>query len=230
MIKDSIIFVYENSNKNFGHCYNINDGTELSTILTRGKAAYEMMPALFRHNKFYKDSIQFYDEEIGVVKTFAVNDIITKQLGDRKFSTVNIPDSIVMTSFIKTDNAIIGYNRSAGKDRNSMENKFFCYDGKKIVYFGEVKDELIEAVPETSAHRKRSDLEYFFAANGNKVVAANIAGIMLQVIDTDKKTIDFERFYNKVLHECYIGTNGLFTNSVSCDDKCIYSHVRSFVR
>lgn len=43
MIKDSVIFVLERSEENFGHCYKMGSGEVLSTLLGRGGAENEMI-------------------------------------------------------------------------------------------------------------------------------------------------------------------------------------------
>ncbi len=95
-IKDSVIWcmTFGASAVELGSCYNINSGEKISTIITKGKANYEIVrdsPVL----DFIEDSVQFSTSKTGEIKTFAIKDIVEdKPIGSRDFSITQVPDSI----------------------------------------------------------------------------------------------------------------------------------------
>lgn len=216
-VKDSTMFVLEKSKENFGHCYSLSTGKELSTLLGRGKAAYEMTSIPPSEIFFCGDSIQFANEDLRLIKTIAINDILSKPLGDRKFTTISLPDTIPAYSFSKIGNEMIIGNlfSPVGED----DCRYFIYDGGKVFYFGNFNKDMLS--PKTNF--KEIDYrmaEAQFASHGNKVVTTTEGkGVILQVIDVDKKIIEKERYYINKKGE---PSPNYGVTEIRCDAKYIY--------
>lgn len=223
MIQDSVMFSFEENPENFGYCYSINCGEKLSVILNKGKAKNEMSNLFHANIRIFKDSIQFTDTNLSNMTTFSVKDIITKPIGDREFSIVDGSKFMSPSYFMKVDNNIIFGNTDVGCDHPNAN--YFIYDGDSVTYLKEIKKEIFE-MEENSEYilnRVRMSFTPRYASHKNRVATVDNAGIMLKVIDVDKKTVETERNYNKFNYDYLAKTsNGLNTKMISCNSEKIY--------
>lgn len=230
LVKDTALFVFEHNPDNFGHCYSINSGKELSVIVGVGNAMNEFIKNATINTSFVGDSIQLRDFNNGVVMTFLASDVVTKPLGEREFSIRGRLKHSPLIDFTITDkNILVGIN----KDRSDDTNRGYCtYDGKDFSFFGEIKKEMFNSSKEVTP----LDMKWLrfgsYANYGNKVVMSETFGIILHVIDVDKKSIDFERYYSQILCEesngriVNMNNYDIYSYEVSCNEKNIFSPVR----
>lgn len=225
-VKDSLLFVqtYNNPDR-LGICYNINSGKEISTIINLGRAANEATTSC--QFEYGDDSIYCCDTKYDNIKTFAINDIISKPMGERPFSINKIPDSLIALFFTKIDSIIIFGTNNNGDPASCYRNYLYLtYDGKDLSFFGEVRKEIFETQKdyETSIVEKKVFQTTSVAINKNRVVVAEAYGIALHAIDPYKKKIIKERYYNKYnVSENGITASGKYQSSdVYCSDEYIY--------
>lgn len=227
-VKDSVLFVeiYNNPDR-LGICYSINSGKEISTIINIGRAANEANTSC--SFKYGEDSIHFCDNIYHNIKTFAINDIISKPMWERPFSINMIPDSLISSHFTKIDTiTIFGTNSNLNQLSYYRNYLYYTYDGKDLSFFGEVRREAFETQKdyEESVKEKCLFQTTKIATNKNRVIIANIFGIALHVVDPHKKKIIKERYYNTYK---YNPSNArTFTTSkyqscfVLCSDEYVY--------
>lgn len=205
-VKDSIIYVSEDNNSNCGHSYNIYTGEQISTIINIGRASNEI-PGL-RGFLIKGDSIQLFDtyaiqsnNNPQTIKTFALNDILTKPMGERNFSSVTIPDTLFTISYLKIDGGIILGSNSAGELTNNL--RYFISENNQITYFGDIMEGLVESVIVLDEKNKRLSYNPFvfteFGCYNEKIVAVNSSIMMLEVINTVEKTVEKGKYYDKYL-------------------------------
>ena len=226
-VKDSSMFMLERNTNDFGHCYNINSGKVISTLIGKGRAQNEMANVI--GIELHGDSIMFKPSFfLERIKIFATKDILTKPMGDRKCSTVEIPDSLTSFNFIRIEkDKLFGLYENRFDDRNEI---FFTLDDKGASLFGEIKKELFEDELSNSDMRSHTNNELFINYK-NKIVASRGNGLLLEVIDVNNNTTDFSRYYNKIK----VKTKGAYTSisatgalsafsliDISCDAKNIY--------
>lgn len=156
---------------------------------------------------------------MSILKTFSINDILTKPMGERNFSTIARPDTILSNCILKIDDSkIIG---SINYPMGGKCNNYFISDGEEVSIFGDFQKELFELTDKVDDLTLRKSFDPWFASYGDKVVAANKNGIFLQVIDINKKVIEKQRYYNKIKHRDEYKPDDSYIY-VRCDDKFIY--------
>lgn len=196
-VNDSVLFAFENNLDNFGYCYDKNSGKKISVMLGRGNAGYEMQNRLSFGNLIFGDSIQFIDNQNGIIKSFALNDVLTKPIGDRGYSISMPPSSTSSVSFRK-----IGAGNMFGTYNGFMDEsnfRYFIQNGDEIAAFGEFRKDLFISEQELTNSVMKSVLNNIHILSDNdKIVTSSFSGVLLQVIDGVKKTVDFERYYNKI--------------------------------
>ena len=102
MIDDSTLWVIREGEFDFGSCYSLYTGKKISTIISKGKAANELIQ--LEHFDIISDSVQLYTYP-NTIKTFAKRDIINNvPMGERKFSVITVPDSIWVRRMVKLPN------------------------------------------------------------------------------------------------------------------------------
>ena len=105
IIDDSILWSVKEGKDDFGFCYNLNTGEKLSTIVSKGRAANELTQ--LEDFKIIGDSVQLYTE-VNTIKAFAQKDIIDNMpMGEREFSVITIPDSILVRQATKLPNGSV---------------------------------------------------------------------------------------------------------------------------
>lgn len=190
MVKDSVMFVIENNSDNAGHCYSVNRGKQISVIMGRGNAANEFTRDPYMRFIFNADSIQFTNPNLGIMKIFATDDIVTKPMSERAFSTVKIPDFHLLNEFSRIgENMYIGSYYRPTEEQN---NKYFIYDEKGFTLFGDFERELFDTDIEVSNNVIESAFDPLFARYKDKVVMVNGDGILLQIIDLNKTAVEKE--------------------------------------
>lgn len=107
VIGDSILWYINMDGKvDFGFCYNLYTGEKLSTIASKGRAANELTE--LEEFKMVGDSIQFYTYGNREIKSFAKKEIIRNvPMGERGFSLITTPDSILISRMIKLPNGSV---------------------------------------------------------------------------------------------------------------------------
>lgn len=195
-MRDSILFLFERNSGNIGHCYNINTKEQVAILIGRGKAANEMSGVPDYGGFFEKDSIQFVDKNQPIIKTFSVQDILTKPAGERIATTITIPDSLFTNSYMKiSGNRVVGSIFSGSDERNA---RFYCYEGGETSYFGEINEDNFRSKQKLSNKEMREDLMPKIAHYNNKLVVANQQGLLLEVYDLNSKTVDSSRYYSRI--------------------------------
>lgn len=234
IVRDTIMYCFENNDDNFGYCYGINSGVKLSTIINKGKANNEMTSIVTKNNMFIDDSIQFIDTKSRIIKIFSINDILTKPMNERVFSTYKLPDEIINTfNFTKYNNIILG---TSDYIDDTINYKYFTLENGKVSLFGNVKKEIFE--PEMELNRAIISGVFNitnFTNHNEKFAVANFHGIVLQVIDVNKKIVKYDRYYQKFKIEESDGViktmpTDYKTISIGCDEKYIYCQVRKSAR
>lgn len=106
-IDDSILwYIKIDGTDDFGACYNLRTGEKLSTIASKGRAAHEL--TALEGFDMVGDSIQFYTYGNRIIKSFAKKDIINNvPMGERGFSLITTPDSILISRMIKLSNGSV---------------------------------------------------------------------------------------------------------------------------
>ncbi|WP_303876226.1 hypothetical protein [Bacteroides acidifaciens] len=106
-IDDSILwYIKIDGTDDFGACYNLRTGEKLSTIASKGRAAHEL--TVLEGFDMVGDSIQFYTYGNRIIKSFAKKDIINNvPMGERGFSLITTPDSILISRMIKLSNGSV---------------------------------------------------------------------------------------------------------------------------
>lgn len=230
-VKDSVLFVLENNNDNLGYCYSINSGEKISTILNKGRAANEQIdPFVF----FTKDSIQFIDMNTissRLIKTFSLDDIISKPISERTFSVTHFTqDTLSLYFYVKIGNeTIFGTNAKSEKDSDMC---YFIFNPEKVFSFGKYEKEIFDSKESYDCKSQGSILMFsHIRLSGDKVIVAYQFGMGLNVIDTDKKAITKERYYNKF--KCNEdGFTPIFKykcKTIECDDENIYYFTRNIM-
>lgn len=227
-IKDTILLASGNNNENIGHCYSINNGALITTIINCGNAANETRQGTII--RYHRDSIQFIDQMFKEIKLIAINDILTKPMGEREFSRITIPTTIKSFYYKKIDNnVVIGYN-----DANNKDAKYFIFENNKLTQFGEYNKKILvstvnqELTNDIAAHQYNPK----FASYGSKIISADRSGVTLETIDINTKSILNERFYTKITFgEQFKGSYSsdpidMYTEKVYCTDKEIYCIVK----
>lgn len=224
-IKDSVIYIRDINPINLGSCYSLNSGNKLSTMINRGNAANEMQFANF---EIIGDSVIFINERDRIIKTFSINDILTKPMGNRGFSQIRIPDSIQAPQLIKErGDKIFGVYTGT---KNNLDKMYFTIDGNGVSFFGEIREELFEPRDENILTVvKMSPIFHFMRMcnYGDKNIVANCEGISIQIVDSNKKTIDYERHYNKYeVKEPNVHPKSNYgTYSVHCNNEYVFCKV-----
>ena len=99
VVDGNVLWHFEEGEDNFGCCYDLNTGNQLSVIASRGDAANELTSVEWFN--MTGDSVAFCQED-GVVKTFAKKDIVEDvPMGDRKCSTWKAPDDVLVFQTVK---------------------------------------------------------------------------------------------------------------------------------
>lgn len=203
-VRDSVIYIMERNPDDLGHCYNLETGEKLSTIITRGKATNELQ-GVPPFTKFLgKDSIQFIDERSQLVKVVSINDILTKQAGDRILTTSKLPQSINSSSYLKINgDSIVG---SIDPFQNDSKELLFIYDGKDLTQFGEANRGIFKTEfnlfnifnPQKLSDKNiKNILRTQIECHNNKLVTINKKGVLLEIYDLKTKT-SIERYYNHI--------------------------------
>lgn len=105
VIDDSILWSFEEGKYDFGSCYNLDTGEKLATIVSRGRAANEL--TRLEYFDIIGDSVLLYAGQ-NTIKTFAKKDIIDNiPMGERKFSVITAPDSILVYRMAKLPNGSV---------------------------------------------------------------------------------------------------------------------------
>lgn len=191
-MNDSILWYLENNPNNIGHCYNLNTGEQLSVIGTIGKAKYEFleMPSI----TFVGDSVQFHTINKDL-KIFSQNDILeNKPMGERKFSVVNVHDSLSVLRMTRLQNGntiatieptifkhnpkliecelnkrdILFFNDKEAKSYNSINYNSYengYKEGTREDGNAGIKDQIKYAFANGYHLVKNNDLAAFFASN-----------------------------------------------------------------
>lgn len=107
VIEDSILwYIYMDGKADLGSCYNLYTGEKLSIIVSKGRAANELTD--LEYFNMVGDSIQFYTYGNRIIKSFAKKDIINNvPMGERGFSLITTPDSILISRMIKLPNGSV---------------------------------------------------------------------------------------------------------------------------
>ena len=101
-IDDSTLWYFEDSENDFGACYDLNTGKKLSIIASRGEAVNELSE--LEGLKFIGDSVLLYANR-STIKTFAKKDIIDNiPMEDRKCSVITTPEDIFVHKMTKLPN------------------------------------------------------------------------------------------------------------------------------
>lgn len=236
MVKEPLILIFDNNKDILGYCYDINSGEKLKPIASFGEANHEIIPGWgARSNppmQICGDSLEFTDNVSGTIKTFALNDIATKYLGDRPFSTFKMNDTLKTITYqkINTSTVVGAHNIFPPQDTDS--SRFFILDQNQLSYFGVLSDKLFNSNREVDITKKREQLRPIFAYHNDKVVTANNYGVFLNTIDVKNKTVVKERIYTPMkitIDErgvVQIGgyPSGYKTISIYCDEQHIYYH------
>lgn len=138
-IDDSILWNFEEMDNSLGTCNNLHTGKRLSTIISKGKADYELME--FPSYRFLGDSVQFQTYSInssGGIKTFSKKEIIADiPMNERNFSHIIPPQAIYTIQMIKLHNgkvlSTVGPTHKS--DHESMKTD--TLNKKSIVIFGD---------------------------------------------------------------------------------------------
>lgn len=227
MVKDSVIFVIEHNSDNLGHCYSLNSGEQISVILGRGKADNEFPSISYISFLFQGDSIQFYNPWLRMMKVFATQDVYTKPLGEREFSTVVMPNNNLISCFSRIgENMYIGSFCYRTKEQN---DRYFLYDKNGFTSFGDFEIELFDTDTEVNDITMKFAFDPSFARYGDKVVTVNNDGILLQTIDLNEKIIENQKYYNKIKlkdrreeNQPWLIENEYSSGSIRCDEEYVY--------
>lgn len=225
IIKDSLIFIQENTPTNFGRCFHIESGKELTTIINKGKANFEML---------HVDKLKLWGDSIAAIsgnhpralKIYSINDILNVNHNtQREFI---LPDTTAGFSFdMIGDNSIVGISSIIDK---KYDEKYYISNGDSVTFFGKVSDKLIQSNLELSNSDKRGACFSQFTLHNGKVVAMTGSALQLEVIDVKTCKIEKQRFYNRI--ELYIekseasvmmqGRTKLTGRAVAANDKHIF--------
>lgn len=192
-MNDSILWYLEDNTNIIGHCYNLNTGKQLSVIGTIGKAKYEFLeePSI----SFVGDSVQFHTINKDL-KIFSQNDILeNKPMGERKFSVVNVPDSLSVLRMTRLQNGntlatiepttflynkpkrvecelnkrdVLLFNDKEAKSYNSINYNSFengNEEGSRENFKAGIKDQIKLAYANGGFLVKNNDLAVFFASS-----------------------------------------------------------------
>lgn len=134
IVDGSILWYIRVDGGDLGTCYDLSTGEKLSTIALRGRAANELTE--LRGLDIIGDSIHFYTYGNSSIKSFAQKDIIDNvPMGERGFSVVTTPDSILISRMIKLPNgSVLATIRPAEVYEQSKVNEL---NQKSIAVFNE---------------------------------------------------------------------------------------------
>lgn len=105
VIDDSTLWFIREGEDDFGSCYNLYTGEELSTIASRGRAANELIR--LDYFDIVGDSVLLCIDQ-NTIRTLAKRDIINNvPMGERNFSVTIIPDSILVRQATKLPNGSV---------------------------------------------------------------------------------------------------------------------------
>lgn len=228
IIKDTTLFALDfgNNNENIGFCYSLNSGNVITPIINRGRAANEIATQSFSLDIMsHRDTIQFIDFALREIKSIFLDDILTKPMGERQISKINVPTTIKSLSYKKIDNSVvIGYNLKG--DNNA---KYFIFDSSKVTMFGDYNKKILVSNVNQKITNNIAAGQYspIFASCGSKVISADESGVTLELIDTNTKSIVKDRFYTKfTFGEQMENIVDIITEKVYCTENEIYCIVK----
>lgn len=189
ILKDSLLFVFEQGDNFFIRCININTKKELARI-NKGNANNEMTNvgtmALYGNDSL--TAIDFGN----TVKTFSIKDMISGQpfTASVIMPTKNVPSF----SFVRTND-----DEYFCSGQNDSLNNYFIIKGDKLEAFGKENNELsildksIDISPMLLwARELKSNKEQ------EKAISATRLGLLFEVIDLKKKCVDAHKYYEKI--------------------------------
>lgn len=225
IIKDSLIFIQENTPTNFGRCFHMESGKELATIINKGKANFEML---------HVDKLKLWGDSIAAIsgnppralKIYSINDILNVNHNtQREFI---LPDTTSGFSFeMIGGNSLVGVSEMVDK---KYDEKYYISNGDSVTFFGKVSDKLIQSNLELDNRNRRGACFCQFTHHNGKVVAMTGSALQLEVINVKTCKIEEQRFYNRI--DLYIEKNeaGVMTQArtritgraVAANDKHIF--------
>lgn len=145
MIDDSILWHFEEGEYNFGSCYNLYTGEKLSTIVSKGRAANELIQ--FDGFNIVGDSLLLYTDRNRTIKAFSKKDIIDNvPMGERQFSVTTAPDSIWVSQITKLpDGSVLATIQPALFEYQKNEN-INEINQKSVVIFNNAEAKSYETI------------------------------------------------------------------------------------
>lgn len=220
-VMDSAVFIVEMGSENFGHCYNINTGEVISTLVSKGSAQNELIKNPLSGIRI-KDGNVYFSNQGGVIKKFSTNEILTKPLGERKVDIISPPNEVATMSYIETGN-----NELFGTPLPNMNDDFYRYFisvKDSVIYLEKLNEKYKASKNITDKNLSQAPIiSCAFENYNNKVVTADY-GMMLQIVDLKKRIIENERFYNKIEVDGKgrLKSNEFTVANVKCNEKYIY--------
>lgn len=233
VIEDSILWYFKDGKSDFGSCYNLYTGEKLSTIASKGRAANELTE--LEEFKMVGDSIQFYTYGNREIKSFAKKEIIRNvPMGERGFSLITTPDSILISRMIKLPNgsvlatirpAVFEYEQAKMNELNQKSIAIFNDKEAKsyeTIDYGSFDIEKAKGI-ELSANDliKATYAEACIAIKDNDIAMVSVHNqFILYTFDINNGKVVNEKKYTKmqrakVRDERYISTNAINDRKLS---------------
>lgn len=139
-IKDSILWLTYIEAPIVGHAYNLYTGEQIAPIAASGRALNEIEYGWEKY-EITNDSIFFMFNSVGMVKGFALKDILNNQpMGERKAVIQTVPDSIRISKLDKLPDgsvliSIQSFSHIKTRTQGMKEQSFAYYDGKNLTGF-----------------------------------------------------------------------------------------------
>lgn len=250
IIEDSTLWITTMLDpNNFGYCFNLNTGKELSVIANRGKAANEFL--VMYKAVISGDSIQLYSG-INEIKTFAKKDIIeNKPMYERNYSYIAPPDTLFTSNQIKlADGSVLatvatdkisysdftvggGHNPDAEFNEESVA----VFNNDKVNLYETIKYDSFNSEGDASEKEKNMALKYSYSAShiglndNDMAIFALRSKLILYTFNLNNKKVVKEKRYGKItVGKSWIKDDmDLITHSIKCSDKYIVCIVSGYL-
>lgn len=215
LIKDSLFFVLDQGRENKISCYNLNTQELISSFLTKGKSASEMIRVRSIH--FHgDDSIQVSSaSKFKNIYIYAISDILSGNLSNHRY--LELPgDSLIVSEKIVVNKTLfaIGYNIA-------VKNRFLIGDDCSVRNTEQYEDRYFENSEELLINEKElaySPIGTAINQSLNKVAIALTWFPGIEVVDVKTGEIVESRYYDRPKVQVK-EKPGVFRMATYCDDK-----------
>lgn len=222
VIDDSVLWYLEDREHDFGSCYDLNTGKELSVIVSRGEAANELIE--LTGLQIEGDSVLIYEGR-NMVKTFAKKDIIDNiPMEDRKVSVATIPNDIFVSQMAKLPNGSVlatirpaVYPHEKGIISETNKKSIAIFNNNEVKSYETIKYDSFDVEKAKKNEIPANDLIKFTYAQGtieikddNMAVISAHNQFILYTLDLDSGNVVNEKRYTRVRRD---GREGAFTST-----------------